>query len=106
MFGSYDSYDLYGAAIGGNESIPADPFDGSPTGALRLQIDPDFAQVFVDGYFAGSVNEFDGVFHHLKLRVGLHHVEVRAPEYETLVIDLSIQPRHTTVYRGVLRREQ
>ena len=40
---------------------------GGPTGALRLKIKPRDAQVYVDGYYAGQIDEFDGIF-----RAGAH----------------------------------
>jgi hypothetical protein len=83
-----------------------DPLDTPlPTGGLRLAVDPKDAEVFVDGYFAGTVDDFDGPFQHLDLPVGPHHVEIRAASYEPLVVDVSIQAHHTTVYRGALVRE-
>jgi hypothetical protein len=75
-----------------------------PTGGLRLQIDQKDAQVFVDGDFAGTVDEVDGRFHHLNLPPGPHHIEVRAPGYRPLELDVDIQPRHTIDYRGALLR--
>ena len=33
-----------------------------PTGTLRLKVRPRHAEVFVDGYFVGRVDDFDGVF--------------------------------------------
>ena len=79
------------------------PFDArGPTGSLRLRVEPKDAQVFVDGYYAGLVDEFDGHFQHLDLVPGPHHVEVHAPGYERLPIDVFIQPHHTIQYQGHL----
>ena len=79
------------------------PLDSQgPTGGLRLKIEPAHAQVFVDGYYAGIVDDFDGHFQHLDLTSGSHHVEVRAPGYQPLEFDISIQLHHTVVYRGTL----
>jgi hypothetical protein len=105
-FGSYR--DPLGSQYYGYAGYPAyaqDPFDAAgPTGGLRLKVEPSNAEVFVDGYFAGIVNDFNGHFQQLKLTAGPHRVEVRAPGYEPLVFDVSIQPRHTTEYRGTLPR--
>ena len=105
-FGSYRdplwSQD-YGYA--GYPAYAQDPFDAAgPTGGLRLKVEPKNAEVFVDGYFAGLVDDFNGHFQQLKLAAGPHRVEVRAPGYAPLVFDVSIQPRHTTEYRGTLQR--
>jgi hypothetical protein len=84
-----------------------DPFDTQgPAGGLRLVVEPRDAEVFVDGYYAGIVDSFNGHFQHLDLPVGSHHVEVRAAGYAPLILDVSIQAHHKTVYRGALMRAQ
>jgi hypothetical protein len=93
LTGTYPGYSAYGSA--------PDPFDArGPRGGLRLRIQPKDAEVFVDGYYAGVVDEFDGHFQPLDLVPGPHHVEVYAPGYEPLKFDVNIQPHHTTKYQG------
>jgi hypothetical protein len=75
---------------------------GGPAGGLRLKIEPRNAQVFVDGYYAGIVDDFDGRFQKLTLAAGRHHIEVRAASHEPLNFDVNIQPHQTTVYQGTL----
>jgi hypothetical protein len=72
------------------------------SGALRLQVDPPTADVLVDGHYAGIVGDFDGHFHHLKLRRGAHHMEIREPGYQPLEFDIVIEASRTTTYRGTL----
>lgn len=91
-------WSVYGYGGGTFESYD----ESGPTGGLRLQIEPQEAEVFVDGYFAGLVNEINGRFNHLNLAPGPHHIEVRAPGYETLEVDVNIEPHHTIHYRGAL----
>jgi hypothetical protein len=74
----------------------------SPTGGLRLQIEPADAEVFLDGDYAGMVADFNGTFHHLNLAPGPHHVNVRALGYEPIAFDVIIQAHHTTRYRAAL----
>ena len=73
------------------------------TGELRLRIHPRDAQVFVDGYFAGVVDDFDGTFQSLRLEQGGHKIEVRMPGFETLEVDVHIQPNRTMTLREELR---
>ena len=73
---------------------------GEVSGGLRIEVKPDTAQVFVDGAYAGIVDDFDGHFQHLDLTPGAHRIEIRAPGYEPLVFDTAIQPNHTTHYKG------
>jgi hypothetical protein len=74
--------------------------------SLRLKIKPRDATVYVDGYAAGIVDEFDGVFQRLHLDAGPHRIEIRAPGYETLTFDVRLDPDHTTTYTGELKKIQ
>jgi hypothetical protein len=88
--------------VSGDLSTPS-PFAATgPSGGLRLQMDQKDAQVFVDGYYAGVVDDFDGPFQHVNLRPGPHHVEIRAFGFDPLGFDVYIVERHTTPYRGTL----
>jgi hypothetical protein len=71
-------------------------------GELRLHVRPSDAAVYVDGYYAGIVDDFDGVFQRLTLEVGPHRVEVEAPGYETRVYDVYVDPTRTLDLRGDL----
>lgn len=73
-------------------------------GALRLKVKPREASVYVDGYFAGRVDDFDGVFQRLKIESGPHRVEVRLDGYETLTFDVRINPERTVTYTGELEK--
>lgn len=79
---------------------------GYPTGDLRLDIEPRDAQVYIDGAYAGLVDDFDGVFQSLRLEAGQYHVEVVLPGFETLDFDVAIRPGEKTTYRGDLLPER
>jgi hypothetical protein len=103
-FGGWPGSPLGYAGYAG-DGFTDDPFNtDGPTGRLRLNVEPADAEVFVDGYYAGIVDDFNGHFQHMNLTPGPHRVEVRAAGYEPLVVDVSVQPRHGTVYRGALMR--
>ncbi len=72
-------------------------------GSIRLKVKPRDAAVFVDGYFAGEVDEFDGLFQRLHVEPGPHRIEVRADGFETLSFDVRILPDRTVTYEGELR---
>ena len=76
---------------------------GYDMGSLKIKVSPRDAEVYVDGYFAGHVDDFDGIFQSLKLETGGYRIEVRKPGYETLHFDVHVQPDRTITYRGVLR---
>jgi hypothetical protein len=93
----------YGAASPYSAYGVTSPFDDfGDTGSLRLQVEPKDAEVYVDGYYAGIVDDFDGHFQHLDLSPRPHHVEIRAPGYQPLVFDIVIQPHQKSDYRGRL----
>jgi len=73
-------------------------------GALRLKVKPREASVYVDGYFAGRVDDFDGVFQRLKIESGPHRVEVRLDGYDALTFDVRIDPDRTVTYTGELKK--
>lgn len=71
-------------------------------GELRLHVTPRHAQVFVDGYYAGIVDDFDGMFQGLKLESGPYHIELVSPGYEPLEFDIRINRGQKINYRGDL----
>jgi hypothetical protein len=70
------------------------------TGRLRLEIEPDDgAQLFVDTEFVGTLGE---VGREVELEAGSRHLEIRAPDFETIAIDARIEAFRTITYRGTL----
>jgi hypothetical protein len=98
-------YGGYGAYGGGYQGYSG-RYSYRDEGGLRLKIKPRDAQVFVDGYFVGNIDSFDGVFQRLGIEAGGHKIEIRAPGYETLQFDVLITPGDTVTYKGELRRIQ
>jgi len=48
---------------------------------VRIEVKPKDASVFVDGYYAGQVDSFDGWYQHLTVSPGRHTITVRHPGY-------------------------
>lgn len=69
-------------------------------GGLVLTSVPDMAQVYVDGYYVGLAGEFGLRGRAINLDAGAHHVELRAPGYETLTFKVAIEPNGLVRYRG------
>jgi hypothetical protein len=78
---------------------------GYSVGELRLQVRPRDAEVYVDGYYAGVVDDFDGVFQSLRLEEGEYRIEVVAPGYAPLEFDVRIQAGRKINYRRDLLPE-
>jgi hypothetical protein len=83
-YGGYGYYSPYGYG----------QFYG-PESALRLQITPRSAEVFVDGYYAGVVDDFDGIFQRLRLEPGEHDLTLYLPGYRTVTQQVLLQPNRT-----------
>jgi hypothetical protein len=64
-------------------------------GGVRVLGAPRSAQVFVDGAYAGIVDDYDGTFQQLNLEAGANHIEVRAPGVPPLQYDVNVQPGQT-----------
>ncbi len=100
-YGSY-GYNNYGYYS--SSPYYAGPRYGYPIGHLRLDMSPKHAEVLVDGYYAGTVDDFDGIFQTLDLEEGGYKIEVIAPGYAPLEFNIRILPGRKTTYRGDLRR--
>jgi len=99
----YDSYVFYPRTI-----VRYNDYGryGYPTGELRLDVEPRDAQVYIDGAYAGLVDDFDGIFQGLRLEVGDYQVEVVSPGFEPLVFNVRIPPGEKVTYRGDLLPER
>jgi hypothetical protein len=99
------AYGPYGYPLGVATQQPAAvPIPVIARGGLRLESSPGFAQVYVDGYYAGLVDDFGITGHALDLDEGAHRLELRAEGYATLAFDVRISANQTTRYRGNLQK--
>ena len=71
-----------------------------PDGTLRLEVDPATAQIYVDGEFVGTVEEFNSTGG--ALLAGRHDLEIRSPGYDTLRVPVNILPGTMATYRQQL----
>jgi PEGA domain-containing protein len=77
---------------------------GSPYyGGVALEMSPYDADVWVDGNYAGKVQDFDGTQQPLTLVAGTHRIEVQAPGYAPLIFDVNVVGGEVIPYRGDLR---
>lgn len=95
----------FGPYLGYPETTPGTPTAAPPvdraTGWLRLAVTPANAQVFVDGYYVGTVDDVNAK-RDLALDAGPHRIRFIAPTYQTLAVDVQIAPGDTVTYRGAL----
>jgi hypothetical protein len=103
-YGFYDSWWGWGSPYGyDNGYYGSYGNEPSGRGGLKLKVEPKLAEVYVDGYYMGTVDDFDGTFQKMELEVGAHHIEIRASGYQTIVFDVRIEFSDTVTYRGELQ---
>lgn len=79
-------------------------FPADITSSLRLQVTPRDAEVFVDGYAAGVVDDFDGVFQRLRLQPGGHEIAVYLNGYRTFRQNIHLSPGANQTIRHELEQ--
>lgn len=61
--------------------------------SLQLQVTPRQTEVFVDGYFAGTVDAFDGRFQRLHVRPGEHELTLYLDGHRRVTQTIQVRPR-------------
>ena len=70
--------------------------------SARLEVKPRDAQVYVDGYFVGMVDQFDGVFQRLDLPTGEHEIEVYLKGYRPYRQRTLFRPGENYHFKAIL----
>jgi hypothetical protein len=63
--------------------------------AVRVMVTPRQAKVYVDGYYAGIVDDFDGVFQRLHAPAGAHEITLYLDGYRTVTQKIYLTPDET-----------
>jgi hypothetical protein len=106
----YSPYGYYGAYYG-YPYYPPYPYGGYPAGypvdalstsygQVRIVDAPEQAPVYADGYYVGTVDDFNGTFQHLNLEPGTHHIEIRPQGQPVMSFDVNTQPGETVTYHA------
>jgi hypothetical protein len=114
-YGAYGyPYGAYGYSYGGYypSGYPAYGYGGyggyvarggyEAYGGIRIQGAPRNAEVYVDGAYAGIVDDYDGVFQRLDLEPGSHEIEIRGGG-RPLVYDVNVTPGQTVTLHANVR---
>lgn len=73
-----------GGYYGGGYYAPAyGPPYYRDAGSLRLIVKPEETRVYVDGYYAGIVDDFDGIFQRLNIQPGRHELTLKLDGFRT-----------------------
>lgn len=57
---------------------------------VKTDVSPEEAQIYLDGKYIGTADDFDGMPDFLYLGPGKYHLEFRLPNYETFATDLDV----------------
>jgi hypothetical protein len=60
------------------------------TGEIKLEVTPDRAAVFVDGHFAGTINQFRGAGRAMLIAPGSHHIKIGLVGYQPFETDVTL----------------
>jgi PEGA domain-containing protein len=74
-----------------------------PFASLRVQVQPSQTEVFVDGYYAGTTDDFDGFFQRLRLEPGEHEIELYLQGYRSTRQKIYLQPDSTFRVRHTMQ---
>jgi hypothetical protein len=74
-----------------------------PDASLRIEVTPRDAEVYVDGYYAGTVDDFDGTFQRLHIDTGQHEIEIYKAGFRTLRQKVYLTPDNTFRIRQALQ---
>ena len=103
FYGGY--YGAYDPWYGFSPVYAPSSYGRDESGSIRLKVNPSNASVYVDGYYVGIVDDFDGAFQRLRLEPGAHRLEIRASDHRPLSLDVWISEDQTISYRGDLRKQ-
>ena len=70
-------------------------YGGLDGASLRVQVTPRDTEVFIDNYYAGTVDDFDGLFQRLRVEPGAHDITLWREGYRTVRQRIYIQPTGT-----------
>jgi hypothetical protein len=73
---------------------------GVSYGGMSFLLNPDYAEVYIDGNYVGIARDFGG--QPVPVAVGFHRIELYAPDFEPAAFDINVYPGQVIPYRGSL----
>src|SRR5947199_4339711 len=74
------------------------------TASVRVEVKPKEAEVYVDGYYAGIVDDFDGMFQRLRVAPGEHELTLYREGYRAVHQTLYLMADKTFKVRYTMER--
>ena len=75
-----------------------------PQANIRTEVTPKDAEVYVDGYYAGHADDFDGVFKRLHVGPGGHSITFHLEGFRTVTEDVYVRPDSTFKMNTAMER--
>lgn len=76
-------------------AYPYDTYPLTTAANVKTDVTPKETEVYVDGYYAGVANDFDGAFNRLHIVPGGHAVTLRLDGYRTVTENIYVRPDST-----------
>ncbi len=70
---------------------------------LRIQVEPKDAEVYLDGYLVGTVDDFDGIFQRLRVPYGEHEIAIYFQGYRTIQQKMLFRPGESYHIKEVMQ---
>lgn len=83
---------------------PAYGYYGSYASEVRVMATPREAEVYVDGYLVGTVDDFDGWSQRLRIQPGAHEIELFLEGYRSVRQKMLFRPGETYKIRATLEK--
>lgn len=97
-------YGAGGVSAGATTYWPGISGDARFSSGLSFEVSPAVAEVYVDGVYAGTVQDFAADREPLMVVPGSHRIELHAPAYRTVTFNVTIAPGQVIPYEGELER--
>jgi hypothetical protein len=80
------------------------PYGSRANSDVRVEVTPKQAEVYVDGYYAGVADDFDGAFKHLHTTPGGHAITLHLEGYRTVTQNVYVPPDTTFKLRDTMEK--
>jgi hypothetical protein len=80
------------------------PIHVGPEAHVRVQVTPKQTEVYVDGFYAGEAEDFDGVFKQLNTTPGGHEITLKLDGYRTITDNVYVSPDHTVKLHDTMEK--
>jgi hypothetical protein len=80
------------------------PFGARRDADVRVEVMPKQAEVYVDGFYAGLADDFDGMFKRLHTTPGGHAITLHLDGYRTVTQNIYVSPDSTYKLRDTMQK--